>query len=330
MISHTASLKDSVHQSHLRVNGVHLLRQSWAFNRTITLGTIVSLAMIPFVLLAMWLDPVMITGVNGWVKPLKFLISTAIYIPTLTWLLTQVQGWRRFVQFAAWFVGMALLVEHGLIIMQVVRRTTSHFNVDTTFDGAVFSMMGILIFTLSFLNLIVAIRLIFQKMDNRILAWGLRLGLIATVAGMWVAALMTSPTSAQMERMQVTGEMPYAGAHSVGVEDGGPSLPLVGWSTTGGDLRIPHFVGLHALQVIPLIAWQLTRRRAIIRWGEGQRLALIWVAGASYFGLIGLLTWQALRGQSIIAPDGLTLSAFAGLVSFGVGSFLIVTRRVAR
>lgn len=291
-----------------------LLRQSWAFNRMSTLGTLLSWAMIPLVLLALWLDPVTITGVNGWVKPLKFLISTAIYIPTLTWLLMQVHGWRRFVQFTAWFVGAALLVEHALIIIQVVRRTTSHFNVGTPFDSAVFSTMGLLIMIVSVLNLLVAIRLIFQKLDNRVLAWGLRLGLIATVLGMWVAMLMTSPTAAQLQQAQATGAMPYAGAHSVGVADGGPGLPLVGWSTTGGDLRIPHFVGLHALQVIPLAGWLLTRRAATRRWREGQRLVLVWTVGLGYMGLMALLTWQALRGQSIIAPDGLTLAGVAGLL----------------
>jgi hypothetical protein len=306
------------------------LGQAWQFNRTITLATLFSVVLLPFVLLAMWLDPVTITGVNGWIKPFKFLLSSAIYTATLTWLLTYVKGWQRFVQFVAWFVGVALIVENTLIIMQVLRGTTSHFNATTPFNAAVYSTMGLLIFMVAFLNLVVALRLVTQKMADPVFAWSLRLGLLLTVAGMLVAILMTTRPSPSQAATMASGHAPSAfGAHSVGVEDGGPGLPLVGWSTVGGDLRIPHFVGLHALQVLPLIGWWLSRQSSRRRWLQGQRLALVWLAGVGYSGLLGLLTWQALRGQSIIAPDGLTLSVGAGLVLLVSGLFITINNRQA-
>ncbi|MBF6049596.1 hypothetical protein GO001_31170 [Streptomyces sp. NRRL B-1677] len=52
---------------------------------------------------------------------------------------------------------------------------------------------------------------------------------------------------------------------SVGVPDGGPSMPLTGWSTTGGDLRVPHVVGMHALQLLPLLVMALTTLREVGR-----------------------------------------------------------------
>jgi hypothetical protein len=105
--------------------------------------------------------------------------------------------------------------------------------------------------------------------------------------------------------------MATAGAHAVGVPDGGPGLPFFGWSTTGGDLRIAHFVGMHALQGMPLVAAVF----AAIGVDEGTRVRLVQVAGVAWTGLVVLLTWQALRAQPLLAPDATTLTALGVLVA---------------
>jgi len=117
---------------------------------------------------------------------------------------------------------------------------------------------------------------------------------------------MTQPTVAQLAVLHATGHLPPVwGAHNVGVPDGGPGLLFLGWSTTGGDLRIAHFVGLHALQVRPFLGWFLSAER--FPWlSTGQRVALVWTIGLGYLGLVGSLLWQALRDQPLIAPDALT------------------------
>ena len=283
-----------------------LLRRAWCFNWPLTLTTLVNLALVPLILAAMLIDPKVITGVNGWVKPFKFTLSIAVYTGTFLWLLTLVQGRRRAVQIAANVTALALLGEIVLIIMQVVRGTTSHFNFATPFDAAVFSTMGALIMAVAVANLLLGILLVFQRMPDPVLAWSVRLGVLLSFVGMAVAFLMTSgPTPAQLAARQAGEPLTLMGAHSIGVEDGGPGLPLLGWSTEGGDLRIGHFVGLHAIQVLPLIGFALTRRWAVRRWSLRQRTQLTWIGGAAYLGLMLFVTWQALRGQSIVAPDGL-------------------------
>ena len=121
--------------------------------------------------------------------------------------------------------------------------------------------------------------------------------------------------------------MTTAGAHSVGVPDGGPGLPLVGWSTVGGDLRVAHFVGLHGMQIIPLLGLWLASPAMRRRYAAGQRLALVWTGGVAYVAMTLILMWQALRGQSVIAPDALTLAAFGAVLAVAAIVALAITVR---
>ena len=77
----------------------------------------------------------------------------------------------------------------------------------------------------------------------------------------------------------------------MGAADGGPGLPLFGWSTIAGDLRIPHFFGLHALQALPLFALALRNRASKLS---------VDLFGIGYLSAIALLTAQALGQQSIV------------------------------
>lgn len=201
-----------------------------------------------------------------------------------------------------------------LILGAAAAGNTSHFNVSTPISTAVWSTMAFFIVLTWLMNLVVIVLLVIQRLPDRAFAWALRLGLIVSSAGMALAFLMTGPTPEQLATAQAGGGMPIVGAHSVGVEDGGPGLPITNWSTVGGDLRVPHFVGLHALQVLPLIGFGVVRLAP--RWlGSVHRVGFVWTAGTAYAGLVLLLTWQALRGQSVVAPDAVTLAALLVLVA---------------
>jgi hypothetical protein len=83
--------------------------------------------------------------------------------------------------------------------------------------------------------------------------------------------------------------------HGVRVHDGGPGLPVVNWSTGGGDLRVAHFFGMHALQLVPAVGWLLDRQRV----AAGPRWTAAFAAG--YLALWVLLIAQALAGRPLIA-----------------------------
>jgi hypothetical protein len=296
-------------------------------SRPLTVTVILMLLALAGTLVGLIVDPRVITGAPAWLKPLKFAVSISIYSATFVWLLGFVRGRRRIVGLVAWVTTAGLLIEMALLMMQVVRGTTSHFNVSTSFNAAVFYAMGGTIVCVWTANLILAIVLLRQRFADPTFAWALRLGVLISLGGMGVAFLMTMPTGAQLAGSKVGHGMPISGAHSVDVADGGPGIPIVGWSTVGGDLRVPHFVGLHALQLLPLLGW------LIIRYGGGlrpaSRTALVWIAGLGYLGVVGLLTWQALRGQSIVHPDAHTLTA-AGLLLVAVSAATLVVLADAR
>lgn len=294
----------------------HSATRAMAINRPLTVTVILMLLALAGALVGLIVDPRVITGAPAWLKPLKFAISISIYSATFIWLLGFVQGRRRIVRIVAWVTTAGLVIEMALIAMQVVRGTTSHFNISTPFNGAVYYIMGMTVVCVWTANLILGIVLMRQRFADPAFAWALRLGVLISFVGMSVAFLMTAgPTNAQRAAAKAGDGMPIVGAHSVGVADGGPGIPILGWSTVGGDLRIPHFVGLHALQLLPLFGWLLIRYGTRLR--PASRTALVWIAGLGYLGLVGLLTWQALRGQSIVHPDARTLTA-AGLLLVAV------------
>ncbi len=304
----------------------HIVAHAMVMNRPLALTVLMMMLVFGAALVGLIVDPRLITGAPAWLKPAKFGLSISIYTATFIWLLHCVQGHRRIVRLIAWVTAMGLLIEMALITMQVIRGTASHFNVSTPFDAAVWSIMGASIVCIWTANLILGIVLLRQRFADAAFAWALRLGVFISLIGMGIAFFMTPPTSAQLTTVKAGGGLPIAGAHAVGVTDGGSGLPIVGWSTVGGDLRVPHFVGLHGLQLLPLLSWLLVRYGTRLR--PVTRTALVWIAGLGYLGLVGLLTWQALRGQSVVAPDARTVIASVALLTAVVGAALITLLRM--
>lgn len=256
-------------------------------------------------------DGRILAGVPIWAKPLLFSVSFAVYGVTLAWLISRLQRprVRRIAHRIGTVIAAATGAEMLAIVVQVVRGQQSHFNYSTPFNSLVFAAMGVFVVVIFLATIAVGIAFLVESpVSDRPTGWAVRLGLGTSVAGMAVGFLMIVPRSAQGSDSAIRG------AHSVGVADGGPSLPLLGWDTTGGDLRIPHFVGLHALQVLPLLALALTLIPATARLAERSRVRLVFVAAAGYTGLFTLVLWQALRGQPITSPDSWTVSATVALL----------------
>jgi hypothetical protein len=258
------------------------------------------------------LDPRELVGAPIWAKPLKFAISILIYSLTWAWLISQLRRFRRTAWWAGTVIAATLALEVVAMVVQTVRGHRSHFNDADAFDSFVWSSMGKLIMVLWLATLVAAILLWFSPPRDRARAWAIRLGSSLSLVGLGLGFLMTSPTAAQQADFQGV-----VGAHTVGAEDGGPGLFLLGWSTEHGDLRIPHFIGMHALQLIPLalLLIELASRRVAALRDERTRLGFVASFALGYAGIIALVTWQALRGQSIVAPDWATVLGFAAVLA---------------
>ena len=297
------------------------LRRAWQDCAPLTATSALMLAALVGSCAGLFLDPRVITGAPAWLKPAKFAISTAIFSGTIAWLYRYITIWPKFMRAVGWVLAAVLVLEVAIIDVQAARGTTSHFNAATPLDTALFSIMGVGIVFLWLSSVAVLIALFRQKFENPAWGWLLRLGMLITVLGSAGGGLMLRMTPGQAATLHATYKVHAVGGHTVGAPDGGPGLPGVGWSTQHGDLRVAHFLGLHGLQIIPFIGWLSLRRRR--DQAVGKQIGFAFAIAGSYLALVGILTAQALRGQSAIDPDGATLTALAlWLVASAVAIFL--------
>ncbi len=212
------------------------------------------------------IDKRKITGVNIWIKPMKFFSSIAIYLFTMCWILFFIPVDIKWISLT---IAIVMYIEMFLISFQAARGTTSHFNTTSAFNGIVFSIMGIAIT----INTILCGYILILFFTNTIkisesYLWGIRAGLLIFILASLEGFAMAKRSS-----------------HSVGIKDGGKGFPFLNWSREGGDLRIAHFIGIHALQVLPIAGLFIKNVYAII------------IISIIYFILAAFLFLQAIKGK---------------------------------
>lgn len=240
-----------------------------------------AISLLCFVILAIiaLFDSTQILGINRWIKPMKFFISIAIFVWTTAIYLNFLRGFEKSARLISWGMIAIFFVEMFIVILQALRGTTSHFNVKTPFDGMLFGIMGLAIALNTFLVAYLLYLYFKAEIDlPKSIVWGMRLGLILFLASSFEGGYM----SAQL-------------GHSVGVKDGGAGLPLVNWSTKGGDLRVAHFIGMHAFQAVPFFAYTLEKYNV--------KSATLWtfIFALVYFAIFTGVFVQALFGKPLFA-----------------------------
>ncbi|MEV4245685.1 hypothetical protein AB0J63_20000 [Streptosporangium canum] len=305
-----------------------------AWHRPLMVSTSLLTGLVLVAVVGLVLDDRMLLNESVWVKPLKFGSAFAVYTATLAWLLSKLHKARRLVWWLGTAFAVAGILDVGVIAFAAARGTFSHFNYST--DPLSQAQMAILSYGVPVLflaNLIIAILVLFQSTGDRAMTRALRAGLGLATAGMTVPIVLGGFVGLAARTGTSAGGDPVKllGGHGIGDPDGN-GMPLTNWSITGGDLRVPHFVGMHGIHVLLVLVLALSAlgvRRMWLR-DEKVRARLVGIVALGYTGLVATLTWQAARGQSLIHPDGPTLLALAALATFVVvatAAVVVIARR---
>lgn len=234
--------------------------------------------------LGLAVDDRTLNGVSVWLKPVKFHLSVGLYFATLALVAAALpervrRGWL--VSAAAAIAIVAGTAELLYIDVQGARGLASHFNETTAFYIFAFRTMGVVAILLTAMTLPLAWAV--ARHGRERLSPSMRdavvLGLVLTFAlgagaGMAIGA---------------------NGGPGVGGTPGATGIPLFGWLRDGGDLRVAHFLGMHAMQALPAIGLALGATVA-----ERAARAGVWTAAGLYTALTLWTLAEALAGRPFL------------------------------
>lgn len=197
-------------------------------------------------------------------KPIKQLLGTLIFLLTLPWLHRSVRikhnTHRNSILISAIFIyeiiAIFILAFYGL---------ESHFNNANALFIVIRLLMffGILyVWYIVFRYLLSLRKILLEKLTlDPITIWAQIYGCILFSLGSITASFMFYPKYNQ------NIFSPIIGGHSMGDYQNSERI-YVGWHKYIGDLRIPHFFGLHCLQYFWLIAFLILA----IQWSQAKKL----------------------------------------------------------
>lgn len=235
------------------------LADSFEGSRFLSLNAVLMLAGFALAMVLMTIDSRTLIGANVWHKPAKFFFSLSMQMATVAWALSLVPESvrrQRSVQWASVAMATASWLELAYIVYRASRGEASHFNITSVFAQVAYTLMGIGAFVITASAGWVGV-VIWRNREGKLWREAAAIGLVLGAALGTFAGF-------------------YLGSRETGHWVGGEMTDLNGlrlflWSTTGGDLRIAHFVGLHAMQLVPFAA--LSGRRSVV-WAMAAAVTL--------------------------------------------------------
>jgi hypothetical protein len=227
-------------------------------------------------------------GVSVWLKPFKFQLSTGVYLLTLAlfmgWLPAKAQQ-SRAARYVVWAAVIAGLFEVVYITWQGSQGQASHFNTRTPFLATMYTLMGVGAVVLSSASLVLGVLI------ARTGAYGLPPALkLAVVLGLVLTFVIGTGFGGYLSAQR-------AGHWVGGVLSDSGGLPLFKWSRSGGDLRVAHFFGIHAMHFIPAFAFALT----LARIPQVRAVRAVWIFAIAFTTFCVWTFVQARNGLPFLA-----------------------------
>lgn len=267
--------------------------------------------------LLMVLDPRTLSGELIWAKPLKFMISVSVFCLSIDWITRFVRFTDKRAQQSLKCISLGLLLELILISVQASRGVKSHFNQTDPRNFVIFLVMGITIIAVTAAACYLSWRVFKTKSLPKPWREMVLLGLgFSCISSAISGQLMIVPTARQLSEMNTESGPSFFGSHSVGAEDGTTkAFHLTGWSVEVGDMRVPHFIGIHMFQILMafvFLSTGSTRPATDLTIENMSRLVrqqrLVFALGATLFGSSCM---QALSGQTFFKSEGYYFTANA-------------------
>lgn len=239
-------------------------------------GLVCLLASFAFLILTR-MTSTQVYNVSAWYKPFKFAFSTFLYAWAMAWYCAYLKDFN--IGFFNWAIIILLGFEIIYIAIQAGRGQLSHYNRSNGFYAGMYSLMALAATLVTVFTAYVGILFFvndFPDLPNHYL-WGIRLGIAIFVIFSFEGFVMGSRLT-----------------HTIGGPDGSPGIWLLGWSKTFGDPRVAHFIGMHALQVLPVLSFYIFRNTRIT------------IIISILYGLLALYTLvQALKGKPFLKNDNI-------------------------
>lgn len=232
-------------------------------------------------LFAIAMDDRQLGGLSVWVKPAKFAASVMVWCWTMAWCFGALPAdvvRQRAARIIIWGTIICGTYEVGWISLRSAFGLPSHFAKDII-GNIGYGVMGLGAVALCALAAWLGILVLRSCKPELPSAMRQAIGFGLVISG--VTGVITGATISVFAS-------PYIG----GAGAAGPWPPFF-WAAHGGDLRIAHFIGIHAMQALPLLAMILAAIPRLKAAPLVQLGAVLWLA------FTGFAFAQALRGIAL-------------------------------